>query len=201
VRITKEQSEENRDRILDAASKLFLEHGFDGIGVADLMRAAGFTHGGFYNHFRSKDDLAAESAQRAFEVRAGTMAVPEDLKAHIELYLSPLHLDNPKHGCPAAALAGDAARQSELVKGQFATGVERMIQALETRLGDRGEKKSSARRFKAINLLTKLVGAIAVARAMPEGSDIRIEILETALGGALQDAGISKTRRSQKSGK
>lgn len=201
VRITKEQSENNRARILDAASRLFLEHGFDGVGVADLMHAAGFTHGGFYNHFQSKSELAAESAQRAFEIRAETMAEPEDLKGHLELYLSPRHRDNPEHGCPAAALAGDAARQPEFVKERFATGVEGMIRALEKRLGDNGEKRGAARRIKAVNLLTKLVGAISIARAMPENSDIRVEILESALTGALRDAGIQKTKRSRKSAK
>ncbi len=188
MRITREQAEKNREEIVETASKLFLEHGFDGISVTDLMQMAGFTHGGFYNHFESKEVLAAESAKLAFEKRAELMAEAKDLKEQLKYYLSPVHRDVPSGGCPAAALAGDAARQPEAIKSLFAEGVEGMIQALESRLTANGIKSTKERRFIAVNLLAKIVGAIALARAMPVDSNLRQEILETNLRGALRDA-------------
>lgn len=81
MRITKEQAEENREHVLNTASKLFLEKGYDGIAVADLMQAAGFTHGGFYNHFNSKEALARAATVNAFQKRAAAMAKAKNLEA------------------------------------------------------------------------------------------------------------------------
>lgn len=192
MRISRKQKEENRDRIVNAASKLLLEQGFDGIGVADLMEAAGFTHGGFYNHFDSKETLGAEAAERAFHKRAKDMAKPSDLAEHLRIYLSPLHRDRPDRGCPVAALASDAARQSEAVMDVFAEGIENMIEALEDRLKADGIAGPRKRRTAAINLLVKMVGAVAVARAVPADSDLGGEILATSLKGALNDVKAMK---------
>src|SRR6516162_10173095 len=98
MKLTKEKAAENRQSIIETAGRLFREHGFDGVGVADLMKAAGFTHGGFYNHFSSKAALAAAAASSGLkhslsklsdllmnEQRAGSSG----LRKHVEHYLSP----------------------------------------------------------------------------------------------------------------
>src|SRR5687768_11195234 len=88
MRISKEQARENRERVVETASALFRERGFDGVAVADLMRAAGFTHGGFYNHFETKEALAAEALTRAFDEMAAVRSKSADLAEMLTLYLS-----------------------------------------------------------------------------------------------------------------
>lgn len=188
LRITKEQAEENRAHVVNTASKLFLEKGYDGIAVADLMQAAGFTHGGFYNHFESKEALARAATVKAFQKRAAAMAKAKDLEGHLRLYLSDLHIDRPDEGCPAAALSGDAARASPELKSVFAEGIAAMIAALEKRLQSEGMTAPRTRRQTAVALLTKMAGTIGLARAVPAGHALRKEILETGLKGALKEA-------------
>src|SRR5436853_1230624 len=116
MRVTREQAVRTRERILDAAAQLFRERGFDGIGVADLMKAAGLTHGGFYGHFRSKGDLAAEACSRAMagasEEWAALARMPRgDARAEIvKQYLTESHCDRPGKGCLLAALGSDVGR-------------------------------------------------------------------------------------------
>src|SRR3954467_1835598 len=114
---SREQAAQNRERIVEAAARLFRERGFDGIGVADLMNEAGLTHGGFYGHFSSKDDLIAEASARAlgsslaqFSELARRRAA-DPLAAIATAYLSKGHRDNPGEGCVLAALGADVSRQ------------------------------------------------------------------------------------------
>src|SRR5262244_3383304 len=113
MKVSREQAAANRERILEVAGKLFRENGFDGIGVADLMKSAGLTHGGFYGHFDSKEDLMAQACARALQ-NAGaywTQTVAssqlEPFTALTRAYLSPAHRDNPGKGCVLAALGPD----------------------------------------------------------------------------------------------
>ncbi len=115
MRVTKAQAQANRAHIVETASIQFREHGYDGVGVADLMAAAGFTHGGFYKHFGSKSDLMAESAACSIS-KTVEQSKGIDPAQFIEYYLSREHRDNPGTGCTMAALSADAARQSEAVK-------------------------------------------------------------------------------------
>src|SRR5580658_8479617 len=116
LRVTREKATETRERILDAASGLFRAKGFGGIGVADIMKAADLTHGGFYGHFASKDDLVAEASRRSMARAAANWtkvvadATEEPYAALLKHYLSPRHRDDPGKGCAFAALSGDAAR-------------------------------------------------------------------------------------------
>jgi len=111
MKVSKEQMAENRERILDAAAARFRERGFDGIGVADLMKDAGLTHGGFYGHFASKEDLMAQAAARALaNAGAGWQALAdaapdEALGRIVRSYLSAAHRDHPERGCAIAASA------------------------------------------------------------------------------------------------
>src|SRR5688500_19903503 len=119
MKVTKTQALENRARIVETASTLFRERGYDGVGVADLMAAAGFTHGGFYKHFGSKADLMKEAAASGFSQSAANIA-GVDAATFVNEYLSRTHRDALGDGCTLAALSGDAARQPESIKEAFA---------------------------------------------------------------------------------
>jgi TetR/AcrR family transcriptional repressor of nem operon len=129
VRVTKAQAQANREHIVETASVLFRERGFDGVGVADLMAAAGFTHGGFYKHFGSKADLMSEASANSL-ARSLASAEMVDVQGFIDAYVSKQHRDERGSGCTMAALCGDAARQSDEVKAAFADGIEGTLQAL-----------------------------------------------------------------------
>ena len=117
MRVSREEAARNRERILDAAAQLFRERGFDGIGVADLMKAVGLTHGGFYGHFSSKEDLMAQACARALSRSLEVWSKRADSAPDDPLlwiaggYLSSKHRDNPGAGCVLAALGPDAAGQ------------------------------------------------------------------------------------------
>lgn len=175
MRISRAQAQENRDKVVAAASRLFRERGFDGVAVGELMKAAGFTHGGFYNHFPSKDALAAEALDAAFRQMDDERAKAGDLRTLIAGYLSEAARRAPGRACPAAALGGDAARQPEPVKQVFAEGLERILQSLAERLPDDG-----AERADAIDLFTRMAGAMALSRALPADSPLAEEILAVA---------------------
>src|SRR3954452_12979212 len=105
MKVSREQAAENRERIVESAARLFRERGFDGIGVADLMKAAGLTHGGFYGHFASKEDLMAQACARGLDASQDAMgkAIERDganaLSVIASAYLSPTHRDHPGEGC------------------------------------------------------------------------------------------------------
>ena len=129
MKVSREQAAENRERILDTAAQLFRERGFEGIGVADMMKAAGLTHGAFYGHFSSKEDLIAQACARAFSrshdrwsTRAGR--TPDDpLSSIVRNYLTRRHRDDPGTGCALAALGPDMARHGSGVRRAVASRV------------------------------------------------------------------------------
>ncbi|WP_093168871.1 TetR/AcrR family transcriptional regulator [Variovorax sp. YR216] len=177
MKVTKAQAQANRTHIVETASTLFRERGYDGVGIADLMAAAGFTHGGFYKHFGSKADLMAEAAACGV---AQTVAKTEgaDMVGYVQQYLSREHRDSPGDGCTMAALCGDAARQEEPVKAAFAAGLESLLAALGREgegLDTAGRKRARARR---IDSIAHAVGAIMLSRACPDDSPLADEILE-----------------------
>jgi TetR/AcrR family transcriptional repressor of nem operon len=185
VRVTREQAAANRQRIVDVASTLFRRHGFEGIGVDDIMKGAGLTHGGFYGHFASKDDLAAEACTRALgsdnwaERIAGT---PDpSLEAVVRGYLTPRHRDDPAHGCPFAALGSDVVRQPRGVRRAFTEAVRFRVDALLKLLPGRS---ADARRKKALATMAGLVGALILSRAVvdPKLSDEILDAAATTLG-------------------
>jgi TetR/AcrR family transcriptional regulator, transcriptional repressor for nem operon len=175
VRITEIQAQKNRQRVVAKASRLFREGGFDGISVNDLMKAAGFTHGGFYNHFESKDALAGEALDYAFRQMDGVRERIPTLDEFVTSYLSEEARNAPGSTCPAAALAGEVARQSDDIKGVFAEGVERMILSIANLL-----PKAPSARDEAVDVVCRLLGALVLARAMPASSSLGRELLATA---------------------
>lgn len=176
MRITKEQKQENHDRIVAIASEMFRERGYDGVGVAELMERAGLTHGGFYNHFRSKEDLIAKATMRSFR-ETGERYADLDALAIIDLYLSRQHRDHRADGCPAAALSCEAARQTDNTKVVFGAGIETLINGLKQNMARNGISGPGAR-AQAISVLAQAVGAVILSRACPDESALADEILD-----------------------
>ncbi|MFZ1430710.1 MAG: helix-turn-helix domain-containing protein [Geminicoccaceae bacterium] len=192
MRVTKEKAAEHRAAIVTAASRLFRQRGFDGVGVAEIMKAAGLTHGGFYGHFASKEALAAEACGEAF-VHSMTRLQPgaADILDYLDSYLSELHRDRPDKGCPMAAFADEIARQSTPVQSEFTTGTAQFIDVLVQRLEHFQGEGTAERRSRAIAILAAMVGGMALARATagtsPELSadilaSVRAQLDRTALG-------------------
>jgi TetR/AcrR family transcriptional regulator, transcriptional repressor for nem operon len=173
MRITKEKRQENHDKIVSIASQMFRERGFDGVGVADLMQAAGLTHGGFYNHFASKEALIAEAAAKGF-VETSQRYADDSVAKVLDAYISRAHRDARGQGCPAAALSGEAARLPEDTRAVFGDGIAGLLAALEDGLAGRTDARAQA-----VSLLAQAVGAVILSRACPDGSPLADEILDT----------------------
>src|SRR5918994_2961792 len=167
MRVSRSQAVENRKTVINVASRLFRERGFDGIGLKDLMKAAGLTQGGFYKQFASKDDLAAQASRRAMESAthrwsAATAAKPEDpLGAVIAFYLSMDHRGEKMDGCPIVALGSDAARQGVDVKASFEAGINGYLEILDRLIAETDGKEADG---KAMAVLSTMVGAVVLSR-------------------------------------
>jgi TetR/AcrR family transcriptional repressor of nem operon len=171
MKVSREQAARNRERILDTAAQLFRERGFEGIGVADTMKAAGLTHGAFYGHFSSKEDLIAQACGRAFSrshERWSKMAgrAPDDpLSSIVRSYLTRRHRDDPGTGCALAALGPDMARHGSGVRRAVADGLRSAFDLLS---GLAPGKSEAAKRQNAISTYASLVGAMIMARAVDD---------------------------------
>ncbi|TKC86834.1 TetR/AcrR family transcriptional regulator [Trinickia terrae] len=180
MKVSREQFLENRERILEVASQMFREKGFDGVGVADIMNGAGMTHGGFYRHFASKEDLAAKASEAAMASTAQAWSrIRENqpgnaLATFVGQYLSERHRDSPGKGCMLASLASDAARQGPEIRKSFAGGIASTFTSIEQMLP--GEPGAENRRA-AIALMAELVGAMVMARAVGDEAQSK-EILD-----------------------
>lgn len=166
----------SHERIVKAAAGRIRRDGVEGVGVADLMREAGLTHGGFYRHFGSRDDLVAEAVEAALAhgsrraEAAAQLGGPEALAMTIDAYLSPLHRDKPETGCAVAALPTDIARSTQRARAAYTAQVRRYLDLFaELTPGDDPDDPHL--------ILAALVGAIALARAV-EDSSLSDEILE-----------------------
>ncbi|APO76001.1 TetR family transcriptional regulator protein [Rhizobium etli 8C-3] len=168
MRVSRAQAEANREAVINAASRLFRERGFDGIGLKDLMKGAGLTQGGFYKQFESKDDLVAQASRRAMESatrRWSSVAASssDPLEAIIGFYLSQGHQQEKADGCPLVALGSDAARQSEEVRVPFQDGIEAHLQVLDELMPT---SKGSKPYEKAMAVLSLMVGAVTISRIL-----------------------------------
>jgi len=169
MRVSRTQAAENRETVINVASRLFRERGFDGIGLKDLMKGAGLTQGAFYKQFASKEDLAAQASRRALESAftrwsAAIAAKPEDpLGAVMAFYLSMGHREKKMDGCPIVALGADAARQGSAVKATFEAGIKAHLEVLSRLIA---ETKDSESKSKALAVLSLMVGAVTLSRAV-----------------------------------
>src|SRR5271170_1240222 len=179
MKVSRIQAAENRERILDVATRLFRERGIDGIGVADLMQAAGLTHGGFYGHFESKEDLVAQACARAVSrMRQNWTTVVDQstgdpLEALAATYLTPKHRDGAGRGCPMAALGPEIARQGPTVRRAFTDELRPFLDYLSRIVQG---SSNNLRRQKALAAYAGLVGALVVSRAVDD-PDLSNEIL------------------------
>ena len=172
MKVSREQAAANRERVVEAAGRLFRENGFDGVSIVDLMNAAGLSHGGFYNQFESKGDLAAEACVRALagsvqRWQAVVARRPEaPLAAIAEHYLSERHREDPGGGCVYASLAAEAGRQGQpAVKRAFTEGLQPLLAILERH---QSADTDEGRRAAALVAMSTMVGALVLARAVDD---------------------------------
>ncbi|MGF7053252.1 TetR/AcrR family transcriptional repressor of nem operon [Bosea sp. OAE752] len=179
--------------MIETASRLFREHGFDGIGLKDLMAGAGLTQGGFYKQFASKDELTALASRRAIASSAerwssAAASRPDDpLSAVAEFYLSPEHVAERAEGCAFVALASDAARQGPEVKAEFEAGIRANLDMIASLSG---EENSDALLAK----LSMMVGAVLLSRTVNDETLAR-RILNAA--GSQLDGHTKTTKGAQ----
>jgi TetR/AcrR family transcriptional repressor of nem operon len=179
-RVSRAEAQQHRQQVIDHTSRLIREKGADQVSVPQAMAAAGLTHGGFYRHFSSKDDLVVQALQAAFTERREAMdrlaeAAPSGQSGRAEFlarYLSDLHRDTPGGGCAAAALAADAARAEPgtPIRTAFTEGLRDLVDGFRQLGGDADDRGT------ALAELSSLVGAILLARASDD-PDLSREIL------------------------
>ena len=170
MRVSRVQAAENRNAVINVASRLFRKRGFDGIGLKDLMKGAGLTQGAFYKQFASKDDLAAQASMRTFESAkdqwsAAAAADPDDpFAAVVAMYLSTEHCAAQMDGCPIAALGPDAVRQGGEVKAAFEAGIKAHLETVSRLTCESAGKPGS----RGVAILSTLVGAVILARIVDD---------------------------------
>jgi TetR/AcrR family transcriptional regulator, transcriptional repressor for nem operon len=188
MRITKRQAEENRAKVVETAARLVREKGFEGIGVADLMRAAGMTHGGFYNHFESKDELNAAACGHALSQAVaaieGVVQGGETLAAYRGRYLSRKSRDAEGFRCPMVAFGNDVSRQGPALRDAYAKGLRRYLDAFaRAYAAERNGEVAAELRAEAITHFATMVGAVSLARSIAKDDPaLSDEILEATLG-------------------
>jgi len=171
-------------RIVAIASKRFREDGLAGVGIAQLMKEAGLTVGGFYKHFKSRDALVAEAVGSALEIwkrqvdAAASGGPPVTYESLVDNYLSDAHRNHPGTGCPVAALAGDIARSDKRTRALVTRQIRDNIELVATLIRDTNKKHKDAVRSHAVLTYCALVGAIGVARALSD-EQLSREILKT----------------------
>jgi len=183
MRYSAEHKQETRERIVRTASRHFRGRGGEGVAIADLMRKLNLTHGGFYRHFESKEQLFAEAVAKSFEdVRARfTDAVEKgspggELKVVIEHYLSPEHCAHPESGCPIAALASEIARYPRAVRSKIDRAMRDHIKKMARFLPGATDKE---RQRNCLVLLSGMGGALTLARSVAD-EGMRQNILQAA---------------------
>lgn len=185
MRVSREQAAQNRTRVLETAGQLFRERGLDGVGVADIMGAAGLTHGGFYGQFASKDELATEACARALETSGDKWErlcrdnPDAGFAAVVDFYLSQGHRERCGTSCLLSTLPIDVSRRGGALRQVFTRGLRRLGEIL-ARVAPGGSE--AARRRKALATLASLVGAVILARAVDDPAIAEDIIAATAEG-------------------
>ncbi len=170
----------SHERIVETAARAIRRGGFQGVGVADIMKEAGLTHGGFYAHFASRDALLAEALAHAGQhagsdgatgierrIARGQAAGASALRALVEAYLSDSHLGAVENGCPVAALLSEMPRQAPEVRAAAAQRVRDLVSLVERALPDGTEAG------RAVAIASQLVGALQLARALGDNAEGR----------------------------
>ena len=157
MRYPAEETAAKHERIVKEASRLFRERGFENVSVSEVMKAAGLTHGAFYAHFGSKEELQAAAVAYGIKVSLGRMQrIKKNRGSYADRYLSRWHRDNPGDGCTMAALAQEMARSTPELKAAFEQGLREIIPAI-------GEE-----RIEAIFCAAAMIGGVVLARAVQD---------------------------------
>lgn len=197
MRYSDSHKEETHAKLVRIAGRVLRENGPDGVAVAEVMREAGLTHGGFYAHFKSKDALLVEALESVFESSRRKFLHAVDgmpprhaLATYIDFYVSPRHRDNRESGCPVTALNSDLPRQSKTFRAAFDSGVTSMVAGLETRIGDAGIAIGEDAHALAASVLSAMAGAVAISRAVTDRV-LSDRMLETARESIKQRLGVA----------
>lgn len=189
---SKAEKEQSRERILAVASERLRGEGLAGPGVAEIMRAAGLTHGGFYKHFGSRDELVAEALAKTLDTQASetstSLAAEDDpLRAFAQRYASQEHCAHPEEGCAVAALAGEVARAEGPVRTAYTERIAGYLDAVDRLLEQSGvlAGDDDARRQEAVARYAMLVGGVVLARAVDDAA-VRDEILAAVRSAAAE---------------
>jgi TetR/AcrR family transcriptional repressor of nem operon len=175
MKVSKAESARHHEALLQAATRLFRERGFEKVSVADVAAAADLTHGAFYTHFESKEALCAEALETAIRQNWRRMAQTPDRATRIANYLSERHVQNRAEGCPIAALSGEVGRGSAKVRAAFTRGLANSIQSAADARPELGDGARGA----YIASLATMAGALVLARAVSDPK-LRDEILAAA---------------------
>ncbi|MBI3678604.1 MAG: TetR/AcrR family transcriptional regulator [Proteobacteria bacterium] len=203
MRYSEAHKQETHQRLLNLAAKALREKGPDHLSVADVMKSAGLTHGGFYAHFKSKDAFLAETLQTIFDQASERMRRMVDgmpprhaLATYIDFYVSPAHRDGLARGCPVVALNSDLPRQSKQFRAAFDAGVQRMVRFLAAWVATTSAEEPEKL---AASLLSAMAGAVALSRAVSDRK-LSDDLLEATRSGikarlGLDDAALSRAAR------
>ena len=174
--VTKEQAVQNRERILAAAERLFREKGVDAVGLAELMNEAGFTQGGFYNHFESKEALVSQVIGKAVDqgkqqlgaaIAQSRRRGAEPLIRQIRWYLSPTHRDDIDCGCPIAGFVGEIPHLSKAAQASYAEALEQAFNQITEMILEQDSKLTREEAHaRAISLYSHMVGSVLLSRAV-----------------------------------
>jgi TetR/AcrR family transcriptional repressor of nem operon len=169
MRKSKQETAATRRRIIKAAAAKFRQNGIGGTGLSDLMAAAGLTHGGFYRHFDSKDQIVAEACAAATEsaiARFFSNTSPQSgLKARVAKYLSPAHRDDPSAGCPLAALGSEIARCDEKTR---AAATQAFLELVSIIAAESGKTRPNVARRRALVAAATMIGALTMSRIVTD---------------------------------
>jgi len=170
MRKSREEAAQTRKRIVEAASREFRNRGIVATGINDLMKAAGLTHGGFYKHFESKDQLVAEAYAEAVDATVGAMSAHPTLGGVVAAYLSSGHRDDPASGCPLAAIGSELSRADETTRAAVTAGFERLVGVLA------GKSDAEDARRRALVTVSTMIGALTLSRVVSD-PELSAEIL------------------------
>ena len=162
MRKSREEAAQTRRRIVEAASCEFRKCGIVATGLNELMKAAGLTHGGFYKHFASKDQLVAEATTAALDALLEGMAAHPTINAAVAAYLSTRHRDDPGSGCPLAAIGSELSRTDEKTRAAATEGFERLVAVLA------GKSETEDARRRALVAVATMIGAVTMSRVVTD---------------------------------
>lgn len=195
VYVKREQSDENREVLLATASRLFRERGIDGVGVAEIAREAGLTHGALYAHFRSKDELATEAFSQALALsreafRGEGTRRKRSVAGYLDYLLSPLNRDEPGMSCPMTASASEIGRHGKDISARFAIGFQEKAGAFEAVM-DEAVPKAERRRL-GLAIVAAEIGAMAAARAVAKSDPALSDEILKAVHALLVNASLGQ---------